>query len=836
MPKMQARKLGHVWRPDLRGLWRWWVLLWASALALSLGVSGAALAAPEAASSTQVQQRDAAPLAQPEKDHVVAPVFSHDSGFYASPFELALSHPDADVQIYYTLDGSDPDPANLDGTTYRYKNVYAETPQQQGGDFLTHQIRTYRYTQPIPVRDRRHEPDRYTHISTTFGGEPNYFPPPPLGGDWLNTGIWHYNRYARKLNDELNNIEFRIRRVVQGKDKYRHLYSNYLPLMDYRPSDVYQYKGVVVRAQAIAADGRRSPVLTHTYFVGAPDQFAVPVVSLVLPEPDLFGYDDGLFVPGRPHDEWLESGNFDLRVDTYRPANWRVPRLQKQAHLTIFDTNGRLAGSTDVDIRVHGNFSRVLPQKSIRIYPRKKYNPDGLPYDLFDSGQDVGHNRIILRNGGNEYAETRIKDAAIQRIMAGLNFGTQRAQPVVLFLNGEYYGLLTARDRQDQHYLASMYHLPTRKVDILERHFEPDRGDADHWQPVLDLVETADKGSDAFYHDVSRLIDLDNFIDYHIAQIYIANTDWPANNVALWRYAGGDGEDDNERGKGDGVETAEAQEFHGTESADGHEPHGTERAEAQELHGADGRWRWLMFDTDQSMRPGLRRGPRYNTLEVATDTTSRPNRRWATNVLSSLLQNPQFRERFVTRFIDLLNTAFLPERFEAIIRDAQREIAPEIPRHINRWTVPASVGEWNAKIDGMVQFAYKRPAHQRKHIEKFFDLKGRYDLTVEISDEAAGSVRVNTITLGQHGTFGQNPANRLPPVRANAQFDAQVLAMPWRGQYFKGLPLQLEAVAAPGWRFSHWEGAGLTGEQVENSKLELRPGADVSVRAVMVAK
>src|SRR5690606_31136683 len=121
-------------------------------------------------------------------------------------------------------------------------------------------------------------------------------------------------------------------------------------------------------------------------------------------------------------------------------------------------------------------------------------------------------------------------------------------------------------------------------------------------------------------------------------------------------------------------------------------------------------------------------------------------------------------------------------------------------------------------------------------IEKFFDLKGRYDLTVEISDEAAGSVRVNTITLGQHGTFGQNPANRLPPVRANAQVDAQALAMPWRGQYFKGLPLQLEAVAAPGWRFSHWEGAGLTGEQVENSKLELRPGADVSVRAVMVAK
>lgn len=357
-----------------------------------------------------------------------------------------------------------------------------------------------------------------------------------------------------------------------------------------------------------------------------------------------------------------------------------------------------------------------------------------------------------------------------------------------------------------------MYHLPSRKVDVLERHFEPDRGDADHWQPVLDLVETADKNSDAFYRDVERLIDLDNFIDYHIAQIYIANTDWPANNVALWRYAGNDGVDD-------GTDTDK----------------GPQTTAETPLHGVDGRWRWLMFDTDQSMRPGLRRGPRYNTLEVAADTTSRPNRRWATIVLSSLLQNPQIRQRFITRFSDLLNTTFLPERLEGIIRDAQQEIAPEIPRHINRWTVPASAGEWNAKIDGMVKFAHKRPAHQRKHIEKFFGLKGRYDLGVGISDPNGGTVRVNTLTLGQHGHFGQNPANRLPLVRANAQFEAKVLAMPWRGQYFKGLPLRLEAIPARGWRFSHWEGKGVSSEQATNPVLVLQPAADVSVRAVMVA-
>src|SRR5690606_26571293 len=54
------------------------------------------------------------------------PVFSLDGGFYSAPFDLNLTASDPDAVIIYTLDGSMPDPENLDGSTYYYKNQYTE--------------------------------------------------------------------------------------------------------------------------------------------------------------------------------------------------------------------------------------------------------------------------------------------------------------------------------------------------------------------------------------------------------------------------------------------------------------------------------------------------------------------------------------------------------------------------------------------------------------------------------------------------------------------------------------------------------------------------------------
>ena len=109
-----------------------------------------------------------------------SPIFSSKSGFYPQSFNLNLSHADKEVNIYYTLDGSVPDPDNLDGKTYSYKNRYPRNPGQSTGDFLSGSYKSILYTNPIPVYDLSAEPDKLTNISSTFDYTPNYFPLYPV--------------------------------------------------------------------------------------------------------------------------------------------------------------------------------------------------------------------------------------------------------------------------------------------------------------------------------------------------------------------------------------------------------------------------------------------------------------------------------------------------------------------------------------------------------------------------------------------------------------------------------------------------------------------------------
>lgn len=54
--------------------------------------------------------------------------FSHEGGFYEKDFSLELMIGESGASIYYTLDGSDPDPINNPKNTIRYTNPIEITP------------------------------------------------------------------------------------------------------------------------------------------------------------------------------------------------------------------------------------------------------------------------------------------------------------------------------------------------------------------------------------------------------------------------------------------------------------------------------------------------------------------------------------------------------------------------------------------------------------------------------------------------------------------------------------------------------------------------------------
>ena len=109
-----------------------------------------------------------------------SPEFSHKSGLYEYPFVLYLSTNVIAGNIYYTLDGSEPDPDNLNGSTYMYKNTWVENPGDTDGDLITGSYRTYVYTSPITITNQVYEPDSLTKRVSSYHNPSFYIPEYPV--------------------------------------------------------------------------------------------------------------------------------------------------------------------------------------------------------------------------------------------------------------------------------------------------------------------------------------------------------------------------------------------------------------------------------------------------------------------------------------------------------------------------------------------------------------------------------------------------------------------------------------------------------------------------------
>ena len=203
-----------------------------------------------------------------------------------------------------------------------------------------------------------------------------------------------------------------------------------------------------------------------------------------------------------------------------------------------------------------------------------------------------------------------------------------------------------------------------------------------------------------------------------------------------------------------------------------------------------------------------------NTLAYASSTGGdiNTNPEWSTFVFRKLLGNEKFRINFINRFADLMNTTYIPQRVNGIIDEMKSGIAAEILQHGKRWQSFTTLSNWEGHIQTLVEFANHRREFQRNHIREKFGIDQNIDVTLQVNDNAAGSIAINTITIAP-GTDGivQNP-------------------YPWTGVYFSGIPVVLKAVPKSGYVFSHWEGASESTEP----EITLTRAESYSITAVFV--
>lgn len=647
-----------------------------------------------------------------------SPVFSNPSGFYSGSINLTLSSQEENSTIVYTTDGSEPSMQHLNGKIFTYKMEYPVAPGSSPAPLLEKRNYTYVYSGPIEISDRSNDENRVSAIPSTLSNPSEYMPDGPVP------------------------------------------------------------KATVVKARVYKEGMLPGPVVTHTYFVGESFQnkHSVPVISLSLEEGDLMSHSNGIYVAGETFDNW-RLNNPNAQGDAFSPANYnrRGEDWERPSHFEYFLPDGSLALSQNLGIRIHGAISRSLPMKSIRLYARGSYGENRINYKFFKGLEFDSFNRLILRNSGNDFQFTMFRDAAIQRALSHMNFDTQAYQPAVLYINGEYWGIHNIRERYDKHYLERVYGVDPDQVDILEFNMSVVEGDAQHYAATIQYIEQNGLSDDEHYEYIQTRIDVDNFTDYNIAQIFSGNNDWPGNNMKYWR--------------------AKVSEFNPNAPA-----------------GQDGRWRWLLFDMDFGFALWWNGAYEVDMLTFATNDSGNdwPNPAWATFLFRKLLENETFKSNFINRFTDQLNTAFKPEPLQNIINELKDGISPEMANHIERWKNPSSQAQWDNNVNSMLNYANRRHEFVREHIREYFSLGNDVDIELNVNDIAGGFLKINTVEIN------------------NRSAGLSEMSFPWTGTYFQNHPISLEAIPMPGFQFSHWEGD----IESEDAIIEFSPVADVSVRAV----
>ncbi|MBP3193583.1 CotH kinase family protein [Natronogracilivirga saccharolytica] len=544
---------------------------------------------------------------------------------------------------------------------------------------------------------------------------------------------------------------------------------------DWIPPGAPVDKGHIIRAVAKKPDAYPSAVASGTWFPGM-DQKDLPVLSVSAPKEAFFDNESGIYVPGAKYDSLgFGSGVWGIPNANYhqRGREW-----EREASFEWFEDNRQLL-QQDIGIRIHGGGSRSLPQKSLRLYARSDYGQSHLEHQVFPDQAFGEFKRLILRNSGQDFYRraTMFRDAFMQELISDLYVQTQAYRPTVLFLNGEYWGIHNIRERYDKHFFERVYGVPEQHLDYLENRYVEKEGSNTHYLEMLDYIEEHDLADDEHLEHVSTMMDFENFIDYNILQLFFRNKDWPGNNNDYWRYSG---------------------------------PPDTD------IPYHDGRWRWLVYDLDFGF--GLQRGHSASEEDMLqfvleTEETGYANAPWATFLLRSLLENEQFKTRFLRRFNDLLITTFQSGHMTQLIDEMAEVIRPEIGRHIERWSHPPDKQTWDEHVNIMRYFAETRPEFKIEHLQHHFDTGDLIPVVVNLDHASGGVVTLNSITLQpdeKQGSGSESPET-------------------WSGRFFENVPVELEAKPSAGYRFSHWE---INGDSIIHAGHSLTPDDKTTITPV----
>lgn len=464
-------------------------------------------------------------------------------------------------------------------------------------------------------------------------------------------------------------------------------------------------KNTVIRVIAVK-NSKQIGSATRSYIFDQPE---LPVISLVTQPQFLWNKDNGIYTDGDPYK------NLDGKFENWR-SNWKRP-----VNLTYIYNNQ--TWSCSAKFRIYGGASRGRPQKSFAIYTTSKKNPYRINFKLFPEVDRRKYAGIILRNGGDEWMKTQIRDGFQHTLIADrVACDYLPYRPVSVYLNGEYWGFYGMRELISKRNLLARHDLPLQKVTILDGAVEINADNG----PFTGIPEI---GHDSDYRTILSGMDIDSFLDYLIVETYVGNSDWPGNNIKCWRSE-------------------------------------------------NGLWKWVLFDLDRGLNgrgdQGIDWDP-FGRLQHLDRKTGL--------LFGELSRNKEFVRDFCARMSVHMLTTFAPKRASKLLTSMKNEVRPEIGRHIKRWRwewdprkLFMSIDKWETYLEVMRDYCNRRPASMLEMMDKYFKTGSPAETDINVQIQGNGRIYAEGVPLDEGRIHGLIPEN----------LNIRVKAEPAEGYRFDG--------------------------------------------------
>lgn len=421
----------------------------------------------------------------------------------------------------------------------------------------------------------------------------------------------------------------------------------------------------VIRAKLLSHQMLPALSTTHSY-IFPPRDTKLPIISIATDSTYLYSSEEGILssdcTDGKPNYEY----------EWRRPVNFEY--FHTTSGSTLFNQYG--------EVEVGGKRSRTYPQKSLKCYAKKRFGKKNFKGQLWSDKPDVRKVKsFMLRNGGNRCPHGRIDDAFSNKLF-GIhldNIDWQAYEPVIVYIDGQYKGIYGFRERSNDDYVTSNYGYDEEEIEMANAINYRYANIAD--TPLFNAFYKLYHRDDVTYKEMIENLDIENFTNAFIVECYTSNTDFPHNNVSIWRRT-------------------------------------TE----------DGRWHWITKDLDfifvhessWNMFKYMLGTQDPNDMEY--EQANKENIRICCALYEKMMSFPEFRDKFITSYATYLGDFLRPDICLPMIQEMSNEIIDEVPFTFAAYGGMSKMVTYNYGINRLKTYVSTRPRFVYQHMADYFSL------------------------------------------------------------------------------------------------------------------